>query len=79
VPSTAPSGGGRGNALGVPAPALTRAEPLHLTCGTDTGYTMQAEPGRYTLVLMPGTGQLMLSTGGIGDDGGCGRYVTLSP
>jgi hypothetical protein len=45
---------------------------------TSTGPTMRAEPGQYTIVLMPATGRLMLSTGDGGDDGGCGRYVTLS-
>ena len=45
-------------------------EPSPFTLASGTGYTMEAEPGRYTLVLMPGTGQLMLSTGEMGDDGG---------
>jgi len=40
---------------------------------------MEAEPGRYTIMRMPATGQLLLSTGEMGDDGGCGRYVTLRP
>lgn len=34
-----------------------------LTGDPDTGYTMPAQPGRYTIVLTPWTGQLMLSTG----------------
>jgi hypothetical protein len=33
---------------------------------------MQAEPGRYNLVIMPGTG-MMLSAGG-----DCGRFVSTS-
>ena len=61
------------NAARYPEPS-----PFTLTCGTDTGYTGQLQPGRYNVVLMPPTGQLMLSTGELGDDGGCGRYVTLS-
>jgi hypothetical protein len=45
------------NAARYPEPS-----PFTLTCGTSTGYTMQAEPGRYNVVVMPSTGML-LSTG----------------
>ncbi len=52
-------------------------EPSPFILASGTGYTMEAEPGRDTLVLMPAAAA-MLSTGGDGDHGGCGRSVTLS-
>jgi hypothetical protein len=48
-----------------------------LTCGASTGYTMPAAPGQYTLVAAS-CSMTWESSGGAGDDGGCGRYVTLS-